>query len=590
MKGSGMRYLWPYLRGRRWWLAGCLLYAIIGASASAYSPFLLGRAVDELSRGVRLPVLALYALGLLALAATLALFRYLLRMLSGQIAATVSYEMSQDFFAKLLALDQRNYAYFGTGDLLSRATSDFIPVWRFFSAGFQMLLHSLVLLVIGCALMANASPLLASVVFGSLMLTIVAQLFLGPLLERASDQVQRDISDLSTFAQEHLTTVRMFKAYGQEEQVVSAFDGVNDRYARSNLRFVLRSGLISPIPGVVVRLTAAVVLALGGALVIRGSLTIGQLVQFIVYITLLSNAAVQVSAAFERLLQGAAAAGRIAEVLRHEPHVRNAPEPLKPQIRGAVGMRDVRVRAGGQWLLRDVAFEVPAGSTVGVVGPTGAGKSTLLSLIARARDPSEGRVLLDGVDVREIELRTLRSALGYMPQETFLFGMPLRENITLGLQDVPDERVEDAITTARLSNDLPQLPQGLDTPVGERGATLSGGQKQRTAIARALVRDPRVLLLDDALASVDARTASEIIEGLAAGRGGARTTFIVTQYLPAVRDADHILVLDRGRLVEEGAHAELLSRGGLYAEMWERETRQPPQPAEAVPSNAGARA
>lgn len=572
MKGSGIRYLWPYIAHRRRWILGCILYAVIGASASAYSPFLLGRAVDELGGGVRLPLLAAYSVGLLILAALLASFRYLLRMLTGTIAATVSYEMSQDLFARLLVLDQRNFGFFGRGDLLSRATTDFIPIWRFFSAGFQMMMHSLVLLVIGCILMTIASPLLGAIVFGCLLLTMTAQLFLGPLLERAFDRVQRDIAELSGFAQEHLTTVRMVKAYGQEQQVVTAFETVNDRYAESNLRFMLRSGLISPIPGAVVRLSAALVLALGGALVIDGDLSLGELVQFIVYLTLLSAAAVQIGSAFERLQQGAAAAGRIAEVLGHLPRIADAPGARDIDIRGAVTMRGVGVRAGGNWVLRDISFDVPAGSTVGIVGPTGAGKSTLLSLIARVQDPEAGQVLIDGVDVRELKLDTLRRSLAIVPQETFLFGMSLRENITLGLKDVPDEVVEQATSVARLSNDLPQLPRGLDTEVGERGATLSGGQKQRTAIARAIVRDPRILLLDDALASVDAQTASEIVAGLAAGRGGSRrTTFIVAQHLLAVRPADIIFVLDGGEIAEQGTHDELVALGGLYAEMYERE-------------------
>ena len=572
MKGSGIKYLWPYIANRRRWILGCLLYAFIGASASAYSPFLLGRAVDELSGGVRLPVLAAYSVGLLTLAVLLAVFRYQLRMLTGTIAATVSYEMSQDLFARLLVLDQRNFGFFGRGDLLSRTTTDFIPIWRFFSAGFQGMLHSLMLLVIGCILMATASPMLGGIVFGCLLLTMTAQTFLGPLLERAFDRVQRDVAELSGFAQEHLTTVRMVKAYGQEQQVVSAFETVNDRYAESNLRFMLRSGLISPIPGSVVRLSAALVLALGGALVIDGEISLGQLVQFIVYLTLLSAAAVQISNAFERLQQGAAAAGRIAEVLAHQPHIIDAPEARDLAVRGAVGMSGVGVRASGQWILRDITFDVPAGSTVGIIGPTGAGKSTLLSLIARVQDPHAGEVLIDGVDARELTLESYRRSLAIVPQETFLFGMSLRDNITLGLQNVPDAAVEQAVSVARLSNDLPQLPRGLDTEVGERGATLSGGQKQRTAIARAIVRDPRILLLDDALASVDAQTATEIVAGMAAGRGGGRrTTFIVAQHLLAVRPADVIFVLSGGQIAEQGTHDELVELGGLYAQMYDRE-------------------
>ena len=572
MKGSNIRYLMPYLANRRWWWIGCFVYALFSGSASAFSPFLLGQAIDELRRGVQLPLLLLYASGILGLAVLLALFRYLLRMLTGDMAATVSYEMSRDFFARLLILDKHTLDEFGSGDLLSRATGDFIYVWRFFSAGFQMMLHAVVLMIIGCVLMASASPLLAAIVFGFLALTILAQVRLGRVLQASFKVVQQEMAHLSAFAQEHLTTVRMIKAYNQEQQVSAAFADANQQYAHSNLQFVLRSGLIAPIPGVVVRLTAAIVLAVGGTLVIGGDLTLGQFVQFIVYLGLLSNAAVQISSAYERLQQGAAATGRIAEVLLREPRIADTPDAVATEITGAVKMEGVGVRASGRSILHDIDFEVPAGSVVGIVGPTGAGKSTLLSLIARVQDPQVGRVLVDGVDLRSIRLDDFRQALAIVPQETLLFGMSIRDNITLGLHDVPEEDVKRAIERARLAKDLEQFPQRLQTPVGERGATLSGGQKQRTAIARALVRDPRILLLDDALASVDAETASQIIAGLAGD--GRRTTFIVSQHLLAVRRADLILVLDGGTIIERGTHDELLALGGRYAAMVERELRR----------------
>jgi ATP-binding cassette subfamily B multidrug efflux pump len=573
MRNTGLRFLLPYLRPYRGALLLGTLYAIVGASASAFSPTLLGWAIDELNGGVRLDVLAAYALGLLALAGTLALFRYLLRMLTGAIAAGVSYQMSQDMFARLLTFDQAALRQYGTGDLLSRATGDFIYIWRFYSAGFQMSMHALLLLLIGSALMALTSPLLALVVVGMLIVSVLAQVRLSRVLERAFDKVQQEMARMSAFAQEHLNAARMLAAYAQEQPAVAAFTRANDNYMRRNLDFVLRSSAISPLPSLVVRLAATLILAIGGALIIDGKLTVGEYVQFIVYLNLLSTAATQLSQAYERLQQGSAAAGRIGEVLLRKPDIADAPGAIATPLRGAIRYERVGVRVEERWVLREIDLDVPAGTTLGVVGATGAGKSTLLSLLGRVRDPDAGRVVIDGHDLCELRLDALRRAVAYVPQETLLFGMALRHNITLGLDGVPDDRVQAAARSARLTNDLAQLPQGLDTLVGERGATLSGGQKQRTAIARALVRDPRILLLDDSLASVDAQTAAEIIGELSAARAN-RTCLIVSQRLAAVRDADQIVVLHEGRIVERGTHQSLLRLGGRYAAMYRRELQQ----------------
>jgi ATP-binding cassette, subfamily B, multidrug efflux pump len=378
---------------------------------------------------------------------------------------------------------------------------------------------------------------------------------------------------MSAFTQEHLSAARMLAAYTQEQPTIAAFDRVSDGYVRENIRYVLLSNAIAPLPSLVVRLATTLVLAIGGMLIIRRQLSIGQYVQFIVYLGLLSTAATQLSRALERLQQGSAAASRIGEILLRRPAIADAPEAIDPPIRGTLRFEGVGVHHEGRWVLRDVSFEVPVGTSLGVVGATGAGKSTLLSLLGRVRDTDAGCVSIDGYDVRQIKLAALRRAIGYVPQETLLFGMSLRENIAFEGAKLPDEHILAAMQVARLSNDLPQLPDGLATIVGERGTSLSGGQKQRTAIARALVRSPRILVLDDSLASVDAHTAAQILGELQAAWRD-RTRVIVAQRIAAVRDADQIVVLDAGRIAERGTHQMLLAHDGLYAAMYRRELRQ----------------
>lgn len=573
LQHSGLRFLLPYMRPYHGRLLIGTVYALIGAAATAFTPYVLGRAIDDVLVGVRLDVLALYSVAIIVLAIILAIFRYALRMLTGDIAAGVSYRMSQDLFDRLLVLDRGTLMQYGTGDLLSRASSDFIYIWRFYSAGFQMSIHAILLLLIGCALMAVTSPSLAAVVVVMLLISLGVQLKLGRVLEHSFDRVQQQMGRISAFAQEHLNAIRMVAAYAQEHATGLAFRRLNDDYANQNLHFVLRSSIISPLPALVVRLAAAVIILVGGTMIIAGQLTVGIYVQFIVYLGVLSGAANSLSQAFERLQQGSAAAGRIGAVLRRAPQIADAPDAVAPRGPGALRFENVGVRIDDRWILRHLDVEVPAGTTLGIVGATGAGKSTLLSLVGRVRDADEGRVLLDGVDVRQVRLADLRRMVISVPQDTLLFSMIIRDNIALGVPHTPDERVFIAAQGARLTNDLAQLPHGLATLVGERGATLSGGQKQRTAIARALVRDPQVLLLDDTLSSVDTQTAAEILRELRTARQ-QRTCLIVSQRIASVRDAEQIIVIEDGHVVEQGHHQTLLALGGRYAAMYRRELQQ----------------
>ncbi|MBX3014894.1 MAG: ABC transporter ATP-binding protein [Caldilineaceae bacterium] len=578
MQRQGLHFLLPYMRPYRNALIIGTLYALIGAGASAFSPTLLGWGIDDLTKGIDPLKLALYSVGIIVLAIVVALFRYLLRMLTGDIAAGVSYRMSQDLYHRLLLFDYETRQKYGTGDLLSRATNDFIYIWRFYSAGFQMAMHSLFLLLIGASLMAITSPAMAALVVVMLAISIFAQMRLGGIIEQAFARVQAETAKLSAFSQEHLNAVRMLTAYAQEKAVGEHFREANKAYVQQSMSFIIRSGLVSPLPSLMVRVAATIIVLVGGLFIIQGQLTVGQYVQFIVYLNLLNSGAQQITDAFERLQQGSAAAGRIGEVLHLLPKINDASDAQAPALHGEIRFDHVSVYAEDQerWILRDINLVIKPGSTVGIVGPTGAGKSMLISLLGRIYDPDEGAVLLDGYDLRQIKLATLRRNVVYVLQETLLFSMPLRGNIALGVAEASDPQIYRAMEKARLTNDLPQLPKGLDSIVGERGATLSGGQKQRTALARALVRNPKVLILDDALASVDMHTSAQIIEELRESAGGQerRTSIIVSQRMAAVRHADKIVVLNEGQIVEEGDHDTLLAQNGLYAEMYYREIQQ----------------
>lgn len=580
MQQQGLRFLLPYMRPYRNLLLLGTLYALLSATASAFSPTLLGWGIDDLTTGgITAQKLALYALGLIALSATMALFRYLLRMLTGDIAAGVSYRMSQDLFHRLLLFDYETRQQYGTGDLLSRSTNDFIYIWRFYSAGFQMSMHALFLLLIGALFMALTSPVLASLVVIMLSISIAVQIRLGGIMRNSFIQVQEEAGKISAFVQEHLNAARMLTAYAQEKAIGDEFRTANRSFIQQNMHFVIRSGLISPVPSLFVRIATTIVVLVGGMFILGNQLTVGQYVQFIFYLELLNNGARQITGAFERLQQGSAAAGRIGEVLHLLPKINDAPDAIKPTLKGHIRFDNVSVFSEDQdrWVLRHIDLDIPAGTTVGIVGPTGAGKSMLISLLGRIHDPDEGAILLDRHDLRQIQLNALRQEVIYVPQETLLFSMPLRGNITLGAPGTPDPQIHRAMDQSRLSKDLSQLPKGLDSIVGERGATLSGGQRQRTAIARALVRDPKVLILDDALASVDMHTSAEIIQELRHAIDGSadqRTAIIVSQRMAAVRHADQIIVLNEGYVAEQGDHDELMARNGLYAEMVQREMEQ----------------
>lgn len=567
---SGLRTLLPYGRPYRWLLALGTLYALIGSAASAFSPVVLGYAIDALIKQIDQRTLLIYTGAIIGLTIVLAVFRYLLRMLTGTMAAGVSYTMAQDLYRHILTFDRTTQASFGTGDLLSRASSDFIYIWRFYSAGFQMAIHAIFLLLIGCALMALTSMPLAVLTVGMLMISLIAQARLGRLVENAFNVVQQRLARISAFSQEHISAQRTLAAYTQEASSRDAFNDLSNQYAKESIRFVLFSSAISPLPQLVVRLAATAVVAYGAVLIINDQLTIGQYVQFIVYLGLLSNAANALSHAFERLQQGSAAAARIGTVLRRIPYVINTPNAREHVPHGAISITHASWLHDSHAILDDISVEIPRGQHVGIVGATGAGKSSLLSLLLRLRDPDRGAILFDGIDAKHIDLHTLRQGLAYVPQEHMLFSMTLRENVMLGTPHVQSNNLDYALSVSCLDRDIAQLANGLNTIVGERGTMLSGGQKQRLGIARAIITDAPVMIFDDALSNIDAHTANDIVQNISAARHG-KTTIMVSQKISAVRHLDAIIVLEQGKLAEYGTHEQLLERNGIYAQLYQRE-------------------
>ncbi len=593
-----IRRLWPFVRRYRRRLLLGALCALAATAVAAMIPQIVRFAVDDLNtRGVVLERLLQYG-GLLLLAAIVeGVLRYGQRTQIIGTSHLIDFDMREALFAKLLTLDQGFFSTMHTGDLMTRVTNDLSAVRMFLGPGISNLLGSTLLLLTAATLMFLTNPALAAIVV--LLLPMVAVLFvvIGGRMRMIFRKVQDQFGEISTRAQENFSGIRTIKAYAQEDAEIRVFREANERYRALNLRYVLLSGMLWPIIGLMLGAIGAFVLLVGGRMVAAGEMTVGELVLFNAYLAQLAWPVIALGWTVDLYQQGAASLVRIGEVLQRRPTIASPPDaPRDFVVRGDVEFRNVGLRfsysqitngnssahlahelspharsaGASEWVLRHISFHIPHGGSLGIVGATGAGKTTLVNLLTRVRDPDEGQVLVDGRDVRTLPLDALRRGIGYVPQDTFLFSVPVRENVTFGRPDATEEQITHALTVSRLINDIEQFPDGIDTLIGERGVTLSGGQKQRTAIARAVLRDPAILVLDDALSSVDTHTAAEILGGLRAMMKG-RTSIIIAQRIATVKDADQIIVLHNGEIVERGTHRELIERGGRYADMYRRE-------------------
>ncbi len=574
-------YLWPFLRGHRRKLIFGLVSILASVVVGMASPLLVGRTIDALRTNPSRATLLTYAGLIVGVSLVQGVFSYLQRLILVGMSRDVELDLRDVYFAHLETQPPGFFQDRPTGDLMARATNDLQAVRMLCGPAIMYSSNTLFTSIGALFFMARMNGRLTLLALITMPLVAFTTKFFGERIHAMFTAVQARFSDISARVQESFSGVRVVRAYAQEEREMEEFRRINEDYLEQNKRLIGWTVAFYPLLQGLVGIGFVAVLWYGGTLVIRGSLTVGQFVTFNFFLAKLIWPMIAIGWVINLAQRGLASLTRMREVLDVPPAIRDE-EPLaewpRPgsSVQGAVRFEDLTFsyKEGAppvlSPVLSNITLQVPAGHTVAVVGRTGSGKSTLLALIPRLLDPPEQTLWIDGADIRHIPLARLRSAIGMVPQETFLFSATIHENIALGRPEATREQVLEAARLASLESDLALFPQGLDTIVGERGLTLSGGQKQRVALARALLREPRILLLDDCLSAVDTHTEETILENLRTVFVG-RTVFVVSHRISTVKDADLILVLDQGRILERGTHAQLTAAGGIYADLHQRQ-------------------
>jgi ATP-binding cassette, subfamily B, multidrug efflux pump len=534
--------------------------------------------------------LIIYCVAAVVIVALKGVFSFWTRWILIGLSRDIEFDLRNDLLGRLLLMEPEFYVRNRTGELMSRATNDLNAVRMVLGPGIMYSATTLVTMVLAVLLMFRLSPSLSLWVLIPVPIVVVAVRYFGRTIHSLYEVIQAALATLSAKAQENLAGVRVIRAYAQEDAEMRAFDAPNREYVTRNLKLITTWSLFMPALTALIGLSFVLVMWFGGRQVIFGQISLGEFVAFYVYMIQLIFPIVALGFVTNIFQRGAASMGRLNYILDTKPSINDCavPDETKQRnvpMRGEIEFRHLDFtyptgreaasakqngRPAGTPVLHDINLHIPAGSTLAIVGPTGSGKSTLAALVARLWEAPPGSLLIDGSPIREWPLANLRRSIGFVPQDTYLFSEPLRENIAFGTEECADDAVYKAAETASIASEIAGFPMGYATLVGERGITLSGGQKQRTALARALVRDPRVLILDDALSSVDTDTEERILGGLRELMR-QRTTLLISHRVSTVRHADQIIVLRDGRIVERGTHEELLAQRGYYEELYEKQ-------------------